>query len=215
MTSAIDQLSAEHGVLLSALACLEQLALSCIKEEHLDAARAKALVALIEEMGCGMHHAFEDELLFPLLEKHGVARECGALGVLAYEHEAFEEALERLNAAMDEAAEGDVWACRSWGRQVDALSHISRGHMAKEDGVLFPFAKANLSAGEDLELLEAMTQLEEARYPGLRQRIDAELPEHLEALGVDFVEPLESLGCPGDPRECPRGAHHETCREGP
>jgi len=162
-----------------------------------------------------MHHAFEDELLFPLLEKHGVARECGALGVLAYEHEAFEEALERLNGAMQEAASGDVWACRSWGRQVDALSHISRGHMAKEEGVLFPFAQANLSAAEDQELLKAMAKLEQERFAGLRSRIDAELPGHLKALGVDFVKPLERLGCSSDPRECPRGEHPQTSRKGP
>jgi hemerythrin-like domain-containing protein len=214
MTSAIDQLSEEHGLLLSALAGLEKLAFGCMGGVALDADRAHALVELIEEVGCGMHHAFEDELLFPLLESHGVTRECGAIGVLTYEHEAFTEALERLNRSMGEAASGDVWACRTWARQVDALGHISRGHMAKEEGVLFPFAKCNLSDQENDELLAAMAAIEEARFAGCRERAQATLPQHLEALGVDFVQPLQHIGCPGDPRKCPRSGQHDGCREG-
>lgn len=213
-TSAIDRLSEEHGLLLGALAGLEELALRCMDKQPLDAERAAALVGLISEFGCGLHHAIEDELLFPLLEHHGVTRECGAIGVLTYEHEAFEEALSRLNTAMGEASEGDPWACRTWARQVDALSHISRGHMCKEEGVLFPFAQKALSGAEQEELFERMCELEEKRHRGLRERVVVQVPRHLKALGIAKIPPLERIGCPGDPRKCPKGGQHSTCSQG-
>lgn len=175
----------------------------CMAREPLSAERAEALVGIIRELGCGLHHVIEDELLFPLLEGHGLARECGAIGVLTYEHEAFEQALSRLSGAMGEAAEGDPWACRTWARQVDALSHISRGHMGKEEGVLFPFARRVLSPSEQEELCQRMLRLKGERFSGVRERAEATLPSHLAALAVEHVTPVASMNCPSDPRECP------------
>lgn len=204
MSTSIDSLTRDHEHLLGALTCLQCLAKCCVEGQPLDAERAASLVELIRDFGCGLHHALEDELLFPLLEGHGVAREGGAIGVLCYEHEAFTQALGRLSSAMAEAARGDAWAGRAWARQVDALRHLSSGHMAKEEGVLFPFAAKHLGTQEDTKLSAAMAALEAKRFPGLRVRVERELPEHLAALGVTEVAPLTPTHCQKDPRDCPR-----------
>jgi len=204
MSTSIESLTRDHEHLLGALTCLQHLANRGVEGQPLDAERAASLVRQIQDFGCGLHHAFEDELLYPRLERHGVAREGGALGVLCYEHEAFAQALGRLTCAMDEAARGDAWALRTWARQVDALRHLSLGHMAKEEGVLFPFAARHLSGREDSELSAAMVALEAERFPGLRARIERELPEHLAALGVTHVQPLAPVHCRMDPRDCAR-----------
>jgi len=204
MSTSIDSLTRDHEQLLGALSCLQRLAERCVEGQPLDAERATSLVELIQDFGCGLHHALEDELLFPLLESRGVAREGGAIGVLCYEHEAFTQALGRLSSAMAEAARGDAWAGRAWARHVDALRHLSSGHMAKEEGVLFPFAAQHLGAKEDTQLSASMTSLESKRFPGLRARLARELPEHLAALGVTDVAPLAPIHCQKDPRDCPR-----------
>ena len=133
-------LIAEHKAVLVALNILEKV------EGGLAAGVADApehLNQLIDFFGGFVdrcHHAKEEDALFPELEKHGVKREGGPIGVMLAEHEAGRRLVREMSNALASLRRGDQKA--SDGIQVTAIEYrnLLRAHIDKENTVLFPMA---------------------------------------------------------------------------
>ena len=174
--SVLIDLSEDHQLIHLAMDRLDELARAALAGQALDEAELDRLRELIEEFVLGTHHDKEGAL-FDGLEGHGFRRQGGALGMLAYEHEAFREALGRVDRATATARIGDRWALATWGRQVDALVTLVRTHMAKEDEVLFPMARSRTPV-EVLEGIgERVRELVAERHSGVRERWSRALHE--------------------------------------
>jgi hemerythrin-like domain-containing protein len=113
------------------------------------------------------HHGKEEEHLFPALERAGIPREGGPIGVMLAEHNQGR----RIAALLTKAFAG----YRS--KEKDAAERISRStreyctllgnHIEKENNVLFPMAEGRISAAEDARLVAAFESLERERIgPG-------------------------------------------------
>ena len=104
------------------------------------------------------HFALEEEALFPMLARHlGTAQ--GPLAVMDAEHVAFRDLLRELQDAL---AAGDVPGQRD---AAAAVIDLLRGHIHKEDHVLFPMATHVLNAGELQEVDRRAAALAQTAAP--------------------------------------------------
>jgi hemerythrin-like domain-containing protein len=128
MASTIDLLGRQHQEVLKVLAETEM---------RLEDGAATATLAEYLEGEVQEHFRLEEESLFPVLAEHP-AIAGGPLRVMQMEHEAFRGLLADLRLAIS-GGDGPAQA------QVAAdLIALLRGHIAKEDEVLFPMANALL-----------------------------------------------------------------------
>jgi hemerythrin-like domain-containing protein len=139
MMSTIESLCRQHQEVLAQLDAVEA---------ELNApgsgANLKAFAGYLEAEV--MHHfAVEEQALFPVLARH-LSQTQGPLAVMNAEHTSFRELVNDLDAGV---RSGD------YGRQRSAaqdLIELLRGHIAKEDQVLFPMASRLLSPDEQGEV---------------------------------------------------------------
>ncbi len=156
----------EHEVILRALALLEKLGAELEGERPVDRKTLEWLVGFFKTFADRCHHGKEEQHLFPTLEQHGVPKQGGPLGVLLTEHEEG-RALVRAIATEE-------------GRQAaEAIHHyvaLLRGHIEKENEVLFPMAEDILSAEKQGALLLAFEKVEqEMGGADLHERLETEL----------------------------------------
>ncbi|HPW18226.1 MAG TPA: hemerythrin domain-containing protein [Candidatus Aminicenantes bacterium] len=148
------ELSREHQAILKMIGILGAMA------GRLEAGAAVApddlerAVDFIRVFADKCHHAKEEDLLFPAMEKAGIPRERGPIGVMLADHvagrarvAAMAEAIPAIRAGVPEAAASFAAAARGYGE-------LLTGHIFKEDRVLYPMADARLTA-EQQKTLEA------------------------------------------------------------
>jgi hemerythrin-like domain-containing protein len=127
----------EHRIIERALRALDGVCMRLEGGSRVTAAELKEVVEFITTFADRYHHGKEEAFLFPALERNGITREGGPLGVMEYEHQVERELLADLEQAIDLYTEGDVDAVR---RFVDAARTFLRllvGHIEKEDSILF------------------------------------------------------------------------------
>ncbi len=135
-----EVLIAEHKAVLIALQILEKV------EEGIASGVADApehLNQLIDFFGGFVdrcHHAKEEDALFPELEKHGVKREGGPIGVMLAEHEAGRRLVRDMSKALMDLRLGERKASEGIREIAVEYRNLLRAHIDKENTVLFPMA---------------------------------------------------------------------------
>ncbi len=165
-TTPTGRLREEHEVILRALGVLERFGRALEAGEAVDREGLAWLQRFFGTFADRCHHGKEEQHLFPALERHGIPREGGPIGVMLQEHEEG-RALVRAMAQEDghRAAEA-----------IRAYAALLRAHIEKENGVLFPMAEQVLPESEQHGLLRAFDAVEEAvAGPGVHERLLAEL----------------------------------------
>jgi hemerythrin-like domain-containing protein len=163
--SPITLLVHEHEVILRALALLERLGRRLESGDAIDQPALAWLLDFFRTFADRCHHAKEEAELFPALERHGLPRESGPLGVMLEEHEAG-------RALVRAMADGDARATAKAIREYVALL---RAHIDKENTVLFPLAEQLLSDEEQRTLMHAFEAVEQAQGLDLHERLLAGL----------------------------------------
>ncbi len=126
----------------------------------------------------GCHHAKEEEKLFPALERRGVPREGGPIGVMLAEHEQGRAYVRAMAEASGRYAKGDKSAVAALIENGRGYAGLLRQHIAKEDGILFPMADKVLSGAEQAQLLKEFETVERERTgPGEHERYHHVLDE--------------------------------------
>ena len=156
----------EHEVILRALALLERLGQRLEAGQSVDRTALAWLRDFFGTFADRCHHGKEEQHLFPALERRGVPREGGPLGVMLHEHEDGRAFLRIM-------AQGDD---RRTAEAIQGYTALLRDHIDKENNVLFPLAEQILSEEEHRELGRGFEAVEEAvAGPGVHERILAEL----------------------------------------
>jgi hemerythrin-like domain-containing protein len=158
----------EHEVILRALALMERLGQALQTGATVDRAALKWLIDFFSTFADRCHHGKEEQHLFPAMERHGIPREGGPLGVMLHEHE-------EGRAFLRAMAKGDD---REVAGAIRGYATLLRAHIDKENGVLFPMAEQILPAEEQRELLHAFEAVEQTvAGPGVHERLLARLTE--------------------------------------
>lgn len=150
-------LRSEHQRIQVMLRVLEILAQKARNGEAYDKTQAGRILEFLRLFADACHHGKEEDLLFPELEKAGVPRQGGPVGVMLDEHEVGRSYIRRMSEAL--AANNG----KAFGDAADAYVELLTSHIRKEDDILFPMADRLLPAHAQDELSRCFARMEAKR----------------------------------------------------
>lgn len=174
MTSATAILRKEHDAILRMLDVTDEvirLLGRCqpVAQETLD-----GLLEFFRLFADRCHHGKEEDLLFPLLEKKGLPRAGGPIGVMLGEHEQGRALVRQMREAAEAYERGAADAASRWAQAASGYVTLLREHINKENNVLFIIAENMLSDAEQRELAAAFEKVEvEKMGEGTHERLHA------------------------------------------
>ncbi len=160
MATATKVLRHEHEAILKMLDVTEKVA---NRLERGEAVRQEVLANLQEFFRLfadQCHHGKEEDLLFPLLEQKGAPRAGGPIGVLLHEHEEGRALVRKMGDAARGTESGLAGSGSRWAEAARGYAALLRGHIDKENNVLFMMAERLLTPGEQEQLAEDFEKLE-------------------------------------------------------
>lgn len=176
MHEATQVLRKEHDAILRMLEATQQVA-GQLEQGY--AVKPEVLTGLLEFFQLfadRCHHGREEELLFPLLEKRGIPRAGGPIGVMLHEPGLGRDLVQEMSAAADAYRAGDSSAGARWAVAARRYTALLEQHIAKENNVLFVLAENVLTEGEQRELAEAFDRVEtEKMGAGTHERLHRQM----------------------------------------
>jgi hemerythrin-like domain-containing protein len=176
MASATAILRKEHDAILRMLEATDEVARRIGRGERVKPETLSEILEFFRLFADRCHHGKEEDLLFPLLEKKGILREAGPIGVMLFEHEEGRALMRQMELSADAHARGVPAAAGHWASAAQSYVALLSGHIAKENNVLFPMAERLLSDAEQQILAEAFERIEEEKMGvGTHQRLHARM----------------------------------------
>jgi hemerythrin-like domain-containing protein len=168
---ATDTLMTEHRAIERMLAVLETAAQRLDAGERPRPGLFREAVDFVRNFADRCHHGKEEDNLFPRMEARGIPRDGGPLGMMLWEHDQGRAYVGAMAGAIDAYEGGDQSAARTIAENARGYVELLRGHIMKEDNVLFPMADGVLSADDQQELTARFEQIEtEVMGPGVHER---------------------------------------------
>src|SRR5512138_271352 len=139
--NATDQLRDEHKALLLMLAILEKITAKLQSEGFLEKEHLAGMLEFFSVFVDKCHHGKEEDLLFPALEKAGVPKEGGPIGIMLQEHDLGRSYIRGLRqGTADFKTVGGKQAVAQIVANIKKYSDLLTGHIDKEDNILYPIA---------------------------------------------------------------------------
>jgi hemerythrin-like domain-containing protein len=183
--SATNELRTEHRAIERMLAILEAAARRLEQGERVRPEVFRQSVDFVRSFADRCHHAKEEENLFPRMEARGVPRQGGPIGVMLFEHEEGRTFVGAIAGAIDAYESDGLSAAGVIAENARGYVDLLRGHIAKEDNVLFPMADRVLTPTDQAELEQRFEQIETERMgPGVHERYHQLLDELERELGL-------------------------------
>ena len=137
--TATSRLRSEHQLILQVADALETL-VSRSESGDSDFDALADCIAFIRLFADACHHGKEEDLLFPALEARGMPHDQGPIAVMLFEHQQGRAFAKVMAGAIDDARAGDAEALAKLRNAGTGYVHLIRGHINKEDHVLFEMA---------------------------------------------------------------------------
>jgi hemerythrin-like domain-containing protein len=180
-STATAELRDEHQLILKVVDVLEEIANRGSTGGEADVEGVSECITFFRQFTDACHHGKEEGLLFPELQAQGMPVEGGPIAVMLEEHRIGRALVGRMAEAVEATIAGDEDAtARLWRAARDYVDML-RGHILKEDGVLFEMADMMIVG-------PACRQLCEAYGTTCLGHMDGHTREDLEALAARLVE---------------------------
>jgi hemerythrin-like domain-containing protein len=155
-----DQLKEEHEGILLMLKILESVSAKLEAGEAVNQEHPQRIVEFFRVFADKCHHGKEEDLLFPEMEKSGIPRERGPIGVMLMEHEQGRGYVRGMGDSALRYGKGEASAGAEFAR--NGINYISllRGHIEKENQILFPMGERVIPVEKQEELVDAFERLE-------------------------------------------------------
>jgi len=152
MNEATQVLRDEHEVILRVLDGTRMLAESMEAGADVPPHILSNVIEFLKLFADRQHHGKEEDLLFPELEKKGMPRAGGPVGVMLMEHQIGRSHIAQMAEAAKAYEGGDREAGAKWAD--NALDYVAllRDHIAKENNILFVMAERLLAPAEQQRL---------------------------------------------------------------
>lgn len=174
-----DQLKEEHEGILLMLKILEKVSAGLEAGERVDPDHIERILEFFRVFADQCHHGKEEDLLFPEMEKSGIPKERGPIGVMLMEHDQGRGFVRKM---------GEAAASMRKGGPPAAFAESARGyialltqHIEKENSILFPMGDRVISPEKQGKVLEGFETLE-------REKIGAGTHEKFHHLLHDLRE---------------------------
>lgn len=169
----------EHQWILRVVVGLERLIAQA--PDALDLDTVEKCIRFFRLFADACHHGKEEDLLFPELEARGFSRTSGPIAVMLYEHRLGREWVAKMAAALAETRQGDAEARERLIEAGHGYIDLIRGHIHKEDHVLFNMADRVVDTPACQRLCAGYDAVCARRFEGCTKA-------ELEALADEIVE---------------------------
>lgn len=115
------------------------------------------------------HHAKEEDVLFIELVKNGMPEKQSPIEAMHMEHDQGRSFVRRLEAAAENALAGETGQIPGIAESARGYAELLRGHIDKEDNILYPLAERVLPEEVRPGMLSAYATAE-AKTPGLEEK---------------------------------------------
>jgi hemerythrin-like domain-containing protein len=156
-----ETLKNEHRAILLMLEVIDGVSDRLEAGEDVPAADLDRIVDFIKGFADRCHHAKEEDILFPAMEKSGIPREGGPIGVMLAEHVLGRGHVGKMGEAAVKYAAGDKKAGLRFAESARAYAGLLSPHIHKEDNILYPIADARLTAQTKAFLEKEFERVEE------------------------------------------------------
>jgi len=177
-----EKLSVEHRHILRAVGALERFVDQSEKEGKLEAGVGARFVEFIREYSDRWHHAKEENLLFPAMNRAGFPLDGGPIAVMLRDHDTGRDFTRAMAKNPTKTKTTDNTTLRTFANGAQSYIELLRGHIAKEDHILYPMADDALT-GENQEALDREFDAAEA---GLGREMGPRFEQEAAALGEKF-----------------------------
>jgi hemerythrin-like domain-containing protein len=162
----------EHEAILKMLDATEEVAKQIEQGVTPETEVLSGLLEFLRLFADRCHHGKEEELLFPMLEKKGLPRDGGPVGVMLMEHDQGRALIRQMIEAAESFAGGNRAAANDWARAARGYTQLLRSHISKENNILFVMAEQLLSDAEQEELSAGFEKVElEKMGEGTHERL--------------------------------------------
>jgi hemerythrin-like domain-containing protein len=151
----------EHSAILTMLQILEAVCQKLEASVDVGVSDMENILTFFKEFADGCHHRKEESLLFPQLERAGIPRERGPIGVMLAEHDLGRKYVREMNDGLkDFKTAQDRDGLRRFVTSARAYANLLTLHINKENNVLFPMADQCLDAEAQAFLSQGFEKLE-------------------------------------------------------
>lgn len=162
MSQPFHILKHEHRVIEQVLRSMDGVCARLESGRQVPASALLEIADFVTIFADGYHHGKEEKHLFPALERRGITRENGPLGVMEYEHRVERDLIADLRQAIDLYRDGDEPAAHRFVEAAQAFLRLLVGHIEKEDSILFRIGDEVLDDAEKVALVESFKQVDTA-----------------------------------------------------
>jgi hemerythrin-like domain-containing protein len=115
------------------------------------------------------HHAKEEDVLFVELARNGMPEKRSPIEAMHIEHEQGRDHVRAIEAATKQALAGEKGREAIIAEHAKAYAALLRGHIEKEDAILYPLSERVLPGEIRERMLQAYAEAE-AKTPGLEEK---------------------------------------------
>lgn len=157
MDLATKNLEDDHIYILRLIDVLETMT----KHPAPEIADLEEAVELIKNYADGLHHAKEENLLFPLMAERGFSITQGPVAVMLHEHTLGREYVRGMSENIQLLKDGDLSALNLVTANILGYSELLQNHIYKENNILFSMADSALSESDHHSLNQQFENLNE------------------------------------------------------
>lgn len=150
--NAIDILVKEHESILQIIE-ITQTILNQKDETNINLNHVEEIIDFVKNFADKYHHLKEEDVLFMEMEKHGMPRQGGPIGVMLQEHDEGRAYIKEAVGALAQLKLGDSSALIQLKVNLLDYCTLLTNHIYKENNILYPMASRALSP----EVLKTMT----------------------------------------------------------
>jgi len=157
----------EHDVILRVLDSFEGMLKKVEEGATPDPDFFGKSVQFFQGFADGWHHAKEEDCLFPAMEKAGLPREGGPVGMMLEEHDQGREYVREIKRSIEDnpAEAKKILLDNGW-----SFLQLLRAHIHKENEILFPLADRAITADAMHALSHEFDAAEAAKGEGTQER---------------------------------------------
>lgn len=156
MKTATENLENDHIYILR----LTDVIMAMIKNQSKEISHFEMVIDLIRNFADGLHHAKEENLLFPLLGEKGFSPEHGPVAVMLNEHTQGRDFVNGALIAIKEFKNGNQVELETIYENLGNYAFLLQNHISKENNILFRMADQVFSYEEQQMLLVQFDEVE-------------------------------------------------------
>jgi hemerythrin-like domain-containing protein len=162
MKTATENLENDHVYILK----LTEVMLKMSDSVSADTDHIATVIDVIRNYADGIHHAKEENLLFPKLETRGFSTSQGPVAVMLHEHVEGRNFVKGMADNLSLFKNGSREALSAIYRNMTGYASLLQNHIGKENNILFRMADKVLSDDEQKELIGKFEKVEQEQKPG-------------------------------------------------